>query len=808
MAFGFFRRRQKLVMIIMVLLMISFLVGYQGFELFARRSDDPVIGRMGDEKIKLSQKQTADSDVTVLKRLAALPWGGYFMVLQNANQGEDDLATSFALLQAEAHRAGIRVSPAEVESEIDALARSYGGDVPTLLRNLREQKIGKIELASALEHWLMIVRYFEASQLTVPPSQPELEHFYRDTQEKIKLDVVTLKASDFLAKVGQPTDEEVRTLFLNFAKWSPGEQINEGNPFGFGYKQPDRANVQYLLVRSDVIGRISKPTDGEIQAEYLKDKAKYGDKQLSDVYEEISNELLDSVKAKKTSEVINPLQTAIDALVKQGLPPGTNIYEKVKDDMGATAENVLARTIEDPSGRGLHIDKPVVQAVADLARMADLDAICYPTDMEGGIKIAPDLRVSLNESKPITLGQALDKITEQCLGPQAHPSTAASKPAPVPRIIWKTCKGLDRVIFAAGPENLDLFPLKAGQTGMKDAAEFSKDPIGSAGQPGQEGDLVRQVFTARVFNRPGVSPSAIVVGARAAAAGELRDMEGTLLWRLAEAKASYEPALADLNSDPQIRAQVVKDWRESRGYVLALDQAKAIVAAAKTKGLEKALKEDAALKELKVTPEITDTGFFARKEVISARVMFEQRINEAVTEWELGAIGKEGKLPSKEDVDQYRSFLHQRFAPQEAAIEPMQIAPSQEISGIDLGQGLPRQQFIDAAFALRRPTSSRPTRTSPPRRCRSQAAARSGSDAADRFCPCRDLAIPGYGNSAGSGDEFPAVRPHRRRTDVADRARLVHPETAADAAGPAARSVHHHQDPVSGPAWAMKFGLA
>ncbi len=79
--------------------------------------------------------------------------------------------------------------------------------------------------------------------------------------------------------------------------------------------------------------------------------------------------------------------------------------------------------------------------------------------------------------------------------------------------------------------------------------------------------------------------------------------------------------------------------------------------------------------------------------------MFEQRINEAVTEWELGAIGKEGKLPSKEDVDQYRSFLHQRFAPQEAAIEPMQIAPSQEISGIDLGQGLPRQQFIDAAFA-------------------------------------------------------------------------------------------------------------
>ncbi len=568
MAFGFFRRRQKLVMIIMVLLMISFLVGYQGFELFARRSDDPVIGRMGDEKIKLSQKQTADSDVTVLKRLAALPWGGYFMVLQNANQGEDDLATSFALLQAEAHRAGIRVSPAEVESEIDALARSYGGDVPTLLRNLREQKIGKIELASALEHWLMIVRYFEASQLTVPPSQPELEHFYRDTQEKIKLDVVTLKASDFLAKVGQPTDEEVRTLFLNFAKWSPGEQINEGNPFGFGYKQPDRANVQYLLVRSDVIGRISKPTDGEIQAEYLKDKAKYGDKQLSDVYEEISNELLDSVKAKKTSEVINPLQTAIDALVKQGLPPGTNIYEKVKDDMGATAENVLARTIEDPSGRGLHIDKPVVQAVADLARMADLDAICYPTDMEGGIKIAPDLRVSLNESKPITLGQALDKITEQCLGPQAHPSTAASKPAPVPRIIWKTCKGLDRVIFAAGPENLDLFPLKAGRDrhegrgGVEQGSHRLGRSAGARGRPGQAG-----------VHGPGLQQAGRLskrdCGRRAcaAAAGELARHGGHAPVATGRGQGVLtSPTLADLNSDPQIRRR----WSRTGARVVAM----------------------------------------------------------------------------------------------------------------------------------------------------------------------------------------------------------------------------------------------
>ena len=44
MAFGFFRRRQKMVIIIMVVLMVSFLVGIQGFNmLFGSKPEKAVL---------------------------------------------------------------------------------------------------------------------------------------------------------------------------------------------------------------------------------------------------------------------------------------------------------------------------------------------------------------------------------------------------------------------------------------------------------------------------------------------------------------------------------------------------------------------------------------------------------------------------------------------------------------------------------------------------------------------------------------------------------------------------------------------
>ena len=147
MAFGFFRRRQKMVIIIMVVLMVSFLVGYQGFELIFHPNRDPVIGRMGDEKITHSMLVAADTDVRTMEKLVqrSARLQAAFSPLMRDNRGEHDSALAFALLLTEAQKAKVRGSDSEVEASIDQLAREWGSKCATfscIKRAARPQKSG------------------------------------------------------------------------------------------------------------------------------------------------------------------------------------------------------------------------------------------------------------------------------------------------------------------------------------------------------------------------------------------------------------------------------------------------------------------------------------------------------------------------------------------------------------------------------------------------------------------------------------------------------------------------------------------
>ena len=67
MAFAFFRRRQKMVIIIMAVLMVSFLIGFQGFQtLFAKKPGERVLGRTTQGEIRVRDTEMARSDLDVV----------------------------------------------------------------------------------------------------------------------------------------------------------------------------------------------------------------------------------------------------------------------------------------------------------------------------------------------------------------------------------------------------------------------------------------------------------------------------------------------------------------------------------------------------------------------------------------------------------------------------------------------------------------------------------------------------------------------------------------------------------------------
>ena len=64
MALGFFRRRQKLIFILMVVLMVSFLVGVQGFTaLFKENPGEFVVGKADGFEITTGDLQAARADL-------------------------------------------------------------------------------------------------------------------------------------------------------------------------------------------------------------------------------------------------------------------------------------------------------------------------------------------------------------------------------------------------------------------------------------------------------------------------------------------------------------------------------------------------------------------------------------------------------------------------------------------------------------------------------------------------------------------------------------------------------------------------
>ena len=123
MAFRFFRKRQKMVIIIMVALMVSFLVGVQGFNLFfSKKPGERTIGTMGGEEVKAREWDRARSDIQLLQDYLALG-GGLAMLRARPTEieflhlvaNEGHAPTAFALLLREAEEADFTVADAEID---------------------------------------------------------------------------------------------------------------------------------------------------------------------------------------------------------------------------------------------------------------------------------------------------------------------------------------------------------------------------------------------------------------------------------------------------------------------------------------------------------------------------------------------------------------------------------------------------------------------------------------------------------------------------------------------------------------------
>ena len=272
MAFGFFRRRQKLVLIIMVILMVAFLIP-TSIESFGRRSEgDTVVGRAGQEDITIGMVWSAERDLKVLTDALAIGSGqvfregeGAYAMFRRINARE--AVHAWTLLVHEAKALGLGVTDQDVA---DFLAASgwVGDQYRQQVANLHAANLSERDLRRGVANHLRVSRAFDAARVGGPPTLPQIRLLYRDLRERIDLAMVEFPAQEFSAGAAEPAEAEIRQWFETRKHLLPDGPTNR-TPFGFGYRQPERADIAWIMVYQDRLAPAVTVPDAQARAYWL-----------------------------------------------------------------------------------------------------------------------------------------------------------------------------------------------------------------------------------------------------------------------------------------------------------------------------------------------------------------------------------------------------------------------------------------------------------------------------------------------------------------------------------------------------------
>lgn len=596
-AFGFFRRRQKMVLWIMVILMVAFLIptGLRG--LSESNPAKEVIGSAGETEITVGARREASTSLELYRRLgltqgnyAIVPLQVFLMEAERSRRGDSDPSLHWALLVQEARSMGMAPTKAQLNQFLASRELSGG--------HLREaaSRMGKdfteSQARNELADLVAVLQAFGSSAVNTWPSLPELRHIYVEIREKIQVATASVPAKNFLAQVGEPTKDDIDAWFKLYRNLLPDDPTNR-TEFGFGYSLPDRVKVQYVLINTQAVQEAIEPSPEQMRDYWQRYKGQItikvpasapatapadGDKapefvdvpaeKFSQAMEVIRQTLRTQMAESKITELVARVRELSDRFSKEPDP-----YAKVVEAMILPADSLLATKVEGIEAGGMTLS----QAIDRLSNVTKVQ-IVYPFGKHGDMTLDGQLKVAANAKwNGKTLGAVLAEIAQAHKFPPMH---------------WVTCDGLGNSIFASAPVN--MAPLRAGDSGLVALSKIAEDPLLAKASTNKEAAAARSgeglvEIVASAFGPEGEQTRAIQPGE------EFRQTmyvggsdEGRLLWRLAVLARAESPA--ELTGD--LRAQVVRDWKIqqafNKAYAAAQEIAKEVEKGANLETLAKA----------------------------------------------------------------------------------------------------------------------------------------------------------------------------------------------------------------------------
>jgi len=251
------------------------------------------------------------------------------------------------LLQDEAQNAGIRISNDQAGELLGRIIpQLFGGQTYKQLIGaiITQQRIPEQQVLTTLTKLLAIMQYSAIVCSNEDLTTRQIMQMASNEEERINVEFVKFDSAVFAEQTEAPGEEKIAEHFDKYKAITPGI-ISEENPYGIGYKLPNRVQLEYIAVKLDEVKTIVKrPTQDEMGTFYSRNKEQLFTEQVPADPNDPNNS--DTVpRTKSYAEVANSISQQL-----------------LKDKINSTATNILqeARTLTEAELEDLKIESTEV----------------------------------------------------------------------------------------------------------------------------------------------------------------------------------------------------------------------------------------------------------------------------------------------------------------------------------------------------------------------------------------------------------------------------------------------------------------
>ncbi|MFH1419765.1 MAG: hypothetical protein ABII12_15945 [Planctomycetota bacterium] len=540
------RKHTKQIMVVVVLLAMFSFVGGAALVGFLSPKQDQGYARIFGQEVTQRDLSPTQRSLSVLERLG-IPWrfGGEGMGVGH-----------WYMLTREAKEAGIVVTEEEIDKVMDGFMRQpRAAEMIDSLR--KQQKFSMSEIRLAFEGYIAVRKNADRIGGCAMPSEPEVRHYARDTEEKIKIRYVPFNATFFVDRDTPVSEEVLQAQFEENRDFAP-----EDSATGFGYRHPKRVKLQYVIAKLQSIKPRIEVAPDEVATYWKANKAEY-----------TRTEYVDE-PAPPTSA---PATTG-PAATQPAPQPKKNRIERMM--RFSEAQDLVKRDIQANKAKRI-----AEQAMRKVASSLLKPWYAVQTDQKTGFKPIPEIARDPDHLRSICervkqeFGIPLDFVETPLLSAEQMGT-------------WQDLRGV--ATAGSGAERLTI-------------SDFAfAIPLFMEGAHGESGSSLQlfQPPDAPMIGSSGMSYK-FVNNQMVPVPGE---MDRLVLFRVVEAAEAAPPASLD-----EVRADVERDARLRRAFDVAEPVAKEFYSVARRLGIEKTMTlfED-SLKD-KGVRKVTEPEAFARR---------------------------------------------------------------------------------------------------------------------------------------------------------------------------------------------------